>query len=168
MYLDGIVAINKPYGVSISSKKRNSNIVEPNTCHKIVKMTDYNVECVLPHLRKELDVPKLIPCTGSEKSVQVSILVIPFQKCYFFITFLFIFPSDRFMTGAYIFGTSNKACEDINMALKRAIHMKQFKKYWAITIRVPNILKGNYHLGMRLQVSPQGNKKVLFLHIHFI
>jgi hypothetical protein len=79
----------------------------------------------------------------------------------FFFTFLLIFLSDRFMTGTYIFGTNKKACEDINLAQKRAIHMRQFKKYWAITTRVPNILKGQYHLAMRLKVSPEGNKKVL-------
>jgi len=72
------------------------------------------------------------------------------------------------MTGTYIFGTSKEVCEDITLAQKRAIHMKQFKKYWAITTRVPNVLKGQYHLGMRLRESPEGNKKVLFLYIHFI
>jgi len=82
-YLDGIVAINKPYGISVNLNKQNSKNIDPiNNCHKIVKVADYNIKHVLPYLAKELDVRTLIPCTGSEKSVQVSVIL--FQKCHFF------------------------------------------------------------------------------------
>jgi hypothetical protein len=95
-YLDGIVAINKPYGICVYLDKKNSkNIDFTNNCHKIVKMANYNIEQILPYLAKELDVSRLIPCTGSEKSVQVPIPVTLLQKCYSFLpSYLFFFLID--------------------------------------------------------------------------
>lgn len=70
------------------------------------------------------------------------------------------------MTGVYVFGINDDACNQIEKA-KRRFQMGKYRKYWAVTIRVPNEIKGKYHLGMTLQKSSLGTKKVhLFLCIH--
>ncbi|XP_070163935.1 pseudouridylate synthase RPUSD4, mitochondrial [Polyergus mexicanus] len=130
---DGIVAINKPYGISIHNKNKNGNLSIKN-CHKIVDAVNYSVHDVLPYLARELDVPTLIPCMGSEK----------------------------YMTGLYVFGINDDACQHIEKA-RRRFQMGKYKKYWAITTRVPNDIKGKYHLGMILQKSSLGAKKPVIL-----
>lgn len=65
---DGIIAINKPYGISIIQQKVNANQPQQLT-HKIVGAVNYSIQDVLPYLAKELDVPILIPCFGSERYI---------------------------------------------------------------------------------------------------
>lgn len=67
---DGIVAINKPYGIPIYNKAGNTDS-SLKICHKIVGAVDYAINDALPYLAKELDVPVLIPCMGSEKCVNI-------------------------------------------------------------------------------------------------
>lgn len=67
---DGIVAINKPYGIPIYNKAGNADS-SLKICHKIVGAVDYSINDALPYLAKELDVPVLIPCMGSEKCVNI-------------------------------------------------------------------------------------------------
>lgn len=67
---DGIVAINKPYGIPIYNKilYDESSL---KICHKIVNPVNYSINDVLPYLAKKLDVPTLIPFMGSEKCVYI-------------------------------------------------------------------------------------------------
>ncbi|XP_029167521.1 mitochondrial RNA pseudouridine synthase RPUSD4-like [Nylanderia fulva] len=130
---DGIVAINKPYGIPIYNKAQSTDSTLTN-CHKIVGAVDYSVYNVLPYLAKELDVPALIPCMGAEK----------------------------YMTGIYVFGINNDACEQIEKA-RRRFQMGKFRKYWVVTSRVPHEIKGKYRLGMTLQKSALGTKKPIIL-----
>lgn len=67
--LDGIVAINKPYGIPIYNKKTDGDFL--NSCHKIVNAVNYSIYDVMPYLTKELDVPALIPFMGAEKCINV-------------------------------------------------------------------------------------------------
>lgn len=130
---DGIVAINKPYGISVLNKTENDDS-SVKSCHKIVDAVNYSIHDVLPYLAKELDVPVLIPYMGSE----------------------------RYMTGVYVFGINDDACHQIEMA-RRRFQMGKYRKYWAITTRVPNDIKGKHHLGITLQKSSLGNKKAVIL-----
>ncbi|KMQ97959.1 rna pseudouridylate synthase domain-containing protein 4-like protein [Lasius niger] len=130
---DGIVAINKPYGIPIYNKAGNTDS-SLKICHKIVGAVDYAINDSLPYLAKELDVPVLIPCMGSEK----------------------------YMTGVYVFGINDDACKQIDEA-RRRFQIGKYRKYWAVTIRVPNEIKGKYHLGMTLQKSSLGTKKPIIL-----
>lgn len=63
------------------------------------------------------------------------------------------------MTGLYVFGINDNACQQVEMA-RRRFQMGKYRKYWTVTTRVPNDIKGKYHLGMILQKSSSGNKKV--------
>lgn len=63
------------------------------------------------------------------------------------------------MTGLYIFGINDATHQQIEKA-RRRFQMGKYRKYWVITIRVPNEIKGKYHLGMTLQKSSLGTKKV--------
>ncbi|XP_050452146.1 pseudouridylate synthase RPUSD4, mitochondrial-like [Cataglyphis hispanica] len=129
---DGIVAINKPYGIAVYKKKEKN--ADLKNYHKIVDAVDYSISDVLPYLAKQLDVPTLIPCMGSEK----------------------------FMTGLYVFGINDDACQQVEKA-RRRFQMGKYRKYWAITTRVPSDIKGKYHLGMILQESSLGMKKPVIL-----
>ncbi|XP_011262875.1 mitochondrial RNA pseudouridine synthase Rpusd4 isoform X2 [Camponotus floridanus] len=130
---DGIVAINKPYGIPIHNKRLYDES-SSKICHKIVNPVNYSVHDVLPHLAKELDVPALIPSMGSEK----------------------------YMTGIYIFGINDNVCQQLEKA-RRRFHTHKFRKYWAITTRVSNEIKGNYNLAMILQKSSLGIKKPIII-----
>lgn len=66
---DGIVAINKPYGIPIYNKTTNADSLK--CCHKIVNAVNYSIHDVIPYLTKELDVPALIPFMGAEKCINV-------------------------------------------------------------------------------------------------
>lgn len=126
---DGIIAINKPYGISIANRKPNLNNHRMQLNHKIVGAVDYAVEDTLPYLAKELDVPILIPCLGAEK----------------------------YMSGVYVFGINDQVCQQLAIARNRTYG--KYRKYWAITSRVPNEIKGKYHLAMILKTSVLGDKK---------
>lgn len=76
-FIDGIIAINKPYGISVVQKKLNEN-QSYHLTHKIVGAVNYSVQDVLPNLAKELDVPILIPCFGSDKYIISSSSFFPF------------------------------------------------------------------------------------------
>ncbi|KAL6254389.1 hypothetical protein P5V15_014437 [Pogonomyrmex californicus] len=129
---DGIIAINKPYGIPFINKTTKSNkVIHSN--YKIVGAVDYTIKDVLPYLAKELNVPILIPCLGSEK----------------------------YMSGVYIFGINDNVCNQIELAKRRT--NGKYKKYWTVTIRVPNEIKGNYHLAMMLKSSVLGDKKPIIL-----
>ncbi|TGZ49337.1 pseudouridylate synthase RPUSD4, mitochondrial [Temnothorax longispinosus] len=129
---DGIIAINKPYGISMlnSMPKTNRRL---QLTHKIVGAVNYSVQDTLPYLAKELDVPILIPCLGAEK----------------------------YMSGVYVFGINDKVCRQIEIARNRTAG--KYKRYWAVTIRVPNEIKGKYHLAMILKKSTLGDKKPVIL-----
>lgn len=74
------------------------------------------------------------------------------------------------MTGLYVFGINDDACQQIEKA-RRRFQMGKYRKYWAITTRVPNDIKGKYRLGMTLQKSSLGAKKVhlsLCIHSNYI
>lgn len=129
---DGIIAINKPYGISIIQQKVNANQPQQLT-HKIVGAVNYSIQDVLPYLAKELDVPILIPCFGSE----------------------------RYTSGVYVFGINDKVCQQIETARQRTLGKS--RKYWLVTIRVPNEIKGNYRLAMILKKSVLGHKKPIIL-----
>lgn len=66
--IDGIIAINKPYGISLIQHKLDANQPQ-HFNHKIVGAVNYSIQDTLPYLAKELDVPILIPCLGSEKYI---------------------------------------------------------------------------------------------------
>ncbi|KYN08111.1 PREDICTED: RNA pseudouridylate synthase domain-containing protein 4-like [Cyphomyrmex costatus] len=129
---DGIIAVNKPYGIPMLNSRPNIN-VPLHLHHKIVGAKDYTLNDILPYLAKELDVPMLIPCLGSEK----------------------------YMSGIYVFGINNEVCHQINLAAKRT--RGKYRKYWVVTTRVPNEIKGKHHLGMILKVSALGDKKPVIL-----
>ncbi|XP_012215382.2 pseudouridylate synthase RPUSD4, mitochondrial-like [Linepithema humile] len=132
---DGIVAINKPYGISVWNKFQQ-NVNHPlKQCHHIVGAVDYSVENVLPYLAKELDVPNLIPFSGSEK----------------------------YMSGVYIFGINTNVCQDIKKAVRR-VEGGKYRKFWAITTRIPNEIEGKYHLAICLKQNfSLKDKKVIIL-----
>ncbi|XP_011703224.1 PREDICTED: RNA pseudouridylate synthase domain-containing protein 4-like [Wasmannia auropunctata] len=132
---DGIIAINKPYGIPLLPGKIQQRI-SPNVrkqTHKIVGALDYTVTDALPYLKSELNVPDLIPCLGSE----------------------------MYMSGVYIFGINEKIVEQLKTARHRT--QGKYRKYWVVTIRVPNEIKGNYRLAMTLKKSVLGEKKPIML-----
>lgn len=57
-----------------------------------------------------------------------------------------------------VFGINDKVCQQIELAKKRTYG--KCKKYWVVTTKVPNDIKGKYHLGMMLKKSVLGEKKV--------
>lgn len=63
---DGIVVINKPYGIPIVNSKPKEDVPTKKN-HKIVGEVNYSIQDIMPFLTKELDVPALIPCIGAEK-----------------------------------------------------------------------------------------------------
>lgn len=63
------------------------------------------------------------------------------------------------MTGIYVFGINDNACQQLEKA-RRRFQMNKFRKYWTITTRVSNEIKGKYNLAMVLQKSSLGIKKV--------
>lgn len=67
---DGIVVINKPYGIPVFNKVPDNKNLTAIQTHKIVRAVDYSIGKVLPYIAKELDVPALIPCIGAEKYVK--------------------------------------------------------------------------------------------------
>jgi len=67
------------------------------------------------------------------------------------------------MSGVYIFGINEKVCHQLELSRRRTQGM--YKKYWAVTTRVPNESKGKYHLAVVLKISASGVKKV-YLHIY--
>ncbi|XP_012527997.2 mitochondrial RNA pseudouridine synthase RPUSD4 [Monomorium pharaonis] len=131
---DGIIAIKKPYGIPIHNMKPNIKTQRQLLAtHKIVGAVDYVIEDSLPYLAKELDVPILIPCLGAEK----------------------------YMSGVYIFGINDKVCQQLELATRRTVG--KYRKYWIVTTRVPNDIKGKHHLGMILKTSVLGEKKPIIL-----
>ncbi|XP_025156532.1 mitochondrial RNA pseudouridine synthase Rpusd4 isoform X2 [Harpegnathos saltator] len=130
-----MVVINKPYGIPLSNTFTNDKPLPIKQCHHIVKAVDYSIENVLPHIAKELDVPALIPCIGAEK----------------------------YMSGVYVFAINNDVVKQVMKARTQATYAQKFRKYWGITIRVPNEIKGSYYLAMKLEQSQSGNKKPIFI-----
>lgn len=55
------------------------------------------------------------------------------------------------MSGVYILAINSDAANQVDKARKRATASKKFRKYWGITIRHPDEIKGSYHLGMKLE-----------------
>lgn len=62
------------------------------------------------------------------------------------------------MSGVYVFGINDKVCQQIDIA-RRRIEGKS-RKIWAVTIRVPNEIKGRHRVAMMLKTSVLGDKKV--------
>lgn len=125
---------------------------------------NYTIGDILPYLAQKLDVPILIPCLGSEKYIilQSSFFSFPFKNLFYFTTIFF-----RYVSGVYIFGVNEKVCEQIELARQRTLG--KYRKYWAITIRVTQEIKGKYRLGMMLKTSELGDKKVyLFPCTYFL
>lgn len=63
------------------------------------------------------------------------------------------------MTGIYIFGINDNTCQQLEKA-RRQFQVRKFRKYWAVTTRVSNEIKGKYNLAMTLRKSSLGIKKV--------
>lgn len=63
------------------------------------------------------------------------------------------------MTGIYVFGINDNVCQQLEKA-RRRFQTYKLRKYWAITTRVSNEIKGKYNLAMTLQKSSLGIKKV--------
>lgn len=63
------------------------------------------------------------------------------------------------MTGIYVFGINDNVCQQLEKVRRRFQTYKP-RKYWAITTRVSNEIKGKYNLAMTLQKSSLGIKKV--------
>jgi hypothetical protein len=62
------------------------------------------------------------------------------------------------MSGVYVFGINDTVCGQLEIARNRTYG--KYRKYWAITSRIPNEIKGKYHLAMILKTSVLGDKKV--------
>lgn len=141
----------------------NKKQTEPvHSTHKIVGGVNYCINDILSYLAKELDVPALIPCLGSEKYVTVllffSFVSLCFKKLILFINFC------RYTSGVVVFGIDDKVCQQIEMAKNRTYG--KHRKYWVVTIRIPNEIKGKHRLGITLKTSVLGGRKVhLFLHV---
>jgi len=66
------------------------------------------------------------------------------------------------MSGIYIFGINNDVHENVKKALRRCKQQK-YRKFWAITTKIPNEIERKYHLAMCLkQKHSSKNKKVHF------
>ncbi|KAL0124364.1 hypothetical protein PUN28_006293 [Cardiocondyla obscurior] len=130
-FVGGIIAVNKPYGIPIRSVKPNTNLETP--AYTIVGAVNYSLQDALPYLAKELDVPILIPCLGT----------------------------DKYMSGVYVFGTSDEVCKNIELGRRRTYG--KYRKYWVVTTRVPNEIQGKYHLGIAQKKSELGNQKPIIL-----
>lgn len=151
-----MVVINKPYGIPIFNDFKNHKNLSVRQTHKIVGAVDYSIETVLPYIAKELDIPNLIPCIGAEKYI---------KKKFFFTNkfrYKLIFLFDRYMTGVYVFAINEDIAKQIIHARTIATHFRKFRKYWGITIRVPNEIKGSYRLAMKLETFRSKSKKVDF------
>lgn len=70
------------------------------------------------------------------------------------------------MSGVYVFAINNNIAQQITQARIRATHFRKFRKYWAITTRVPNEIKGSYRLALKLETSIHGKKKVGSLSVY--
>lgn len=74
------------------------------------------------------------------------------------------------MSGVYVFGINSDVCEKMRKAIRR-VNMGKYRKFWAVTTRVPNEVEGKYHLAMRLEEKSfsSKNKKVhLSLYIYIL
>lgn len=71
------------------------------------------------------------------------------------------------MSGAYIFGVNTNVCENLEKATRR-VKGGKYRKFWAITSRIPSEIEGKYHLAMCLKQKnfSSKDKKVHYLHMH--
>ncbi|XP_018338691.1 PREDICTED: RNA pseudouridylate synthase domain-containing protein 4-like isoform X2 [Trachymyrmex septentrionalis] len=131
MLKDGIIAINKPYGIPLYSKKNIKPALHLN--HKIVGAADYSLNDALPYLAEKLDVPMLMP---------------------FYI-------AEKYMSGVCLFGINKNVCRQLELARRRT--QGKYSKYWLVTTRVPNEIKGKHRFGMILETSAAGSKKPIIV-----
>ncbi|XP_046835543.1 mitochondrial RNA pseudouridine synthase Rpusd4-like [Vespa crabro] len=117
---DGLVAINKPYGISARKptivNKNNFNVysIVPNS-------VDYTLEDSMPFLAEKLGYTELIIVKTPEK----------------------------FMSGVTLLAANKTLQDAINSSYQSSIGMKILNKtYWTVTSRVPSQIKGVEHLCM--------------------
>lgn len=66
------------------------NVQYTQLTHKIVRPTNFSVQDTLPYLAKELDVPILIPCFGSEKYI-ICFLSFSMKKHNLFYLYIYLY-----------------------------------------------------------------------------
>ncbi|XP_015184321.1 PREDICTED: RNA pseudouridylate synthase domain-containing protein 4-like isoform X2 [Polistes dominula] len=122
---DGLVAINKPYGIS----PKMSNIInkrDPNIYTKVLNGVDYTLDNSMEFIAKELGYSELVIVKAPEK----------------------------FMSGVTLLAANDTVQKAINSSYIKSIGKNILNKtYWIITVRVPNQIKGDEHLCMRKQFN---------------
>nr|XP_050864078.1 pseudouridylate synthase RPUSD4, mitochondrial-like [Vespula vulgaris] len=122
---DGLVAINKPYGIS-ARKLLIANKTYSNTYSMVPNGVDYTLDDSLQFLAEKLGYTKLIIVKTPEK----------------------------FMSGVTLLAANEKLQDAIRTSYQRAIGMQLLNKtYWIVTLRVPNQIKGREHLCMSKELN---------------
>ncbi|KAL2738702.1 mitochondrial RNA pseudouridine synthase Rpusd4-like [Vespula squamosa] len=132
---DGLVAINKPYGIS-AKKPLITNKNYSNTYSIVPNGIDYTLDDSLPFLAKELGYTKLILVKTPEK----------------------------FMSGVTLLAADEKLQDAICTSYKRAIGLQLLNKtYWIVTLRVPNEIRGQEHLCMSKEFNRSETKSTIVI-----
>ncbi|XP_076635911.1 pseudouridylate synthase RPUSD4, mitochondrial [Colletes latitarsis] len=103
----------------------HQRIHEETISSNIPNFVDYTLEDALPHIAKQLNYSNLIVVKKPEK----------------------------YMTGITLLARDSKIQDNIKLALRRGNNFTS--TYWAITIRVPNTLRGEEHLAIKMELNPQ-------------
>ncbi|XP_043463898.1 mitochondrial RNA pseudouridine synthase Rpusd4-like [Leptopilina heterotoma] len=126
---DGLVAINKPYG--IPSRNKDITDTKPRFLHRSLNSVsngvDYSIADSLPYIAKQLGYEKLTVMRAPE----------------------------RYMTGVTLL-TADKTVEDkVLLAERREFTLKQLtKSYWIVTTRLCAKTNDKGQVGMKLFKSP--------------
>ncbi|KAK2587123.1 hypothetical protein KPH14_002885 [Odynerus spinipes] len=130
---DGLVAINKPYG--ISAKQPNINENADKVYSKVPNAADYTLSDSIPYIAKKLGYPELVVVKAPEK----------------------------FMSGVTLLAANVTTQEAIQSSYVKAIGMNLLNKvYWIVTIRTSNQMQGKEHLCLKKEWnSSRSESKVI-------
>lgn len=124
---DGVVVVNKPYGISNSEQTINHREPGWNSSVGIANSVDYTLSDILPNLSKKLGYESL------------SIVESP----------------ERYISGVAILADNEQKAKALKKSLARAQCAKNFAKtYWIVTTRLPICKEGELNLGITKKESP--------------
>ncbi|XP_046626589.1 mitochondrial mRNA pseudouridine synthase RPUSD3-like [Neodiprion virginianus] len=124
---DGVVVLNKPYGISNFSREITSERTKWKPVAGISNSVNYTLLDVLPKISRDLGYPSL------------SIVKSP----------------ERYISGISILASDEKKAYAIKKALSRAQCAKTFaRSYWVVTTKLPRSNSGELNLAIRKKESP--------------
>ncbi|KAG7196349.1 hypothetical protein KM043_001330, partial [Ampulex compressa] len=130
---DGLVALNKPYGISKNFVERSERYkCASHRLHFIPNQKEYALETSIPHIAQKLGYERLIAMKTPEK----------------------------YMSGVVLLAANEHVQKSIEKSFARAMSMKLCARtYWVVTTMVPTSIKGKEHLAMQ----QKGKEKPIIL-----